>query len=36
MLLVLNWEGKFMPFEILFVYVGIYQFAFDSFTAIKP
>jgi hypothetical protein len=29
-------EGKFMPFEILFVYVGIYRFAFDSFTAIKP
>jgi hypothetical protein len=25
-MLVLNWEEKFMPFEILYVYVGIYQF----------
>jgi hypothetical protein len=27
---------EIMPFEILYVYVGIYQFTFDSFTAIKP
>jgi hypothetical protein len=28
MMLVLNWEEKFMPFEIFYVYVGIYQLAF--------
>jgi hypothetical protein len=28
---VLNLEGKFMPFEILFDYAGIYQFAFSLF-----
>jgi hypothetical protein len=26
MLLALIWEEKFMPCEILYVYVGIYQF----------
>jgi hypothetical protein len=28
MMLVLIWEEKFMPFEILYVSVGIYQFGF--------
>jgi hypothetical protein len=36
MLLVLNLEGKFMPLKSFLVYVGIYEFAFDSFAAIKP
>jgi hypothetical protein len=33
---VLNLEGKLCLLKSFLVYVGIYQFAFDSFAAIKP
>jgi hypothetical protein len=36
MMLVLIWEEKVMPCEILYVYARIYHFAFDSFFAIEP